>query len=112
MQGGNDDPGAEPNPVGTRGHCCQHGERLWKVAVVEAVVFGHPEGVDAEVLSLFAHLEREPVEPRWFHVPLRGVAQIEVEPDLHRSVSGSGTDDSRADIVAEQVAVHELTGTA
>ena len=96
MQRRDDDARPEAYPLRAGGHRGQHGQRLRQVAVIEAVVLGDPERVDAKAFGFLVHLEHEAVQPRGLYVPLRRIAHVEVEADVHRSAS---------DVVAEQIAV-------
>jgi hypothetical protein len=82
--------GADSDPLRTGGDRRGHRQRLREIAVVEQVMLGHPDGVDAEPVGLFAHLQRESVETAPVDLPLRRISQVEVQTDVHRHSTSIG----------------------
>ena len=78
---------AQPGPAGARRRGGGEGEGLGEVAVVEPVVLGEPERMRAEPVGFLAGFEGERVQARRVLPPRRGIAQVEVQADVHRRFS-------------------------
>jgi hypothetical protein len=75
--------GPQPGALGSRSNRGCERERLAEVAVIEPVVLGEPQRVDAKGIGFFAQLQGEGVQPGWVLAPALRVAQVEVETNVH-----------------------------
>ena len=91
VQWGDHDRRADAGPPRAGGDGGGEGQGLGQVAVVEEVVLAQPDGVAAEGVGLLAHLQGEPVEPGRLAGPVRRVAQVEVDADVHMTPCGPDT---------------------
>ena len=79
LKPGEENRGTQTDAIGSRGNRGRKSERLRQVTVVEEVVLGEPDRVDADALCFNRQIQRPRVEVGPRSAPLQRVPNVEVQ---------------------------------